>query len=142
MANDNVDVGKKRLNRKPDQGIRFAPKSLKRTQLGAAGAMSQQSCDIGNQSVPQKFVRLVGYRDPKDATGAGEKIVRIPDRIASLDEFATFLNRNVPAPRHDRYRGGRILRRSLNQLVGIDHIDQHVPLGVAPANDLHLLEEQ
>ena len=29
--------------------------------------MTQQSCDSGrgNQSSPQKFVQLVGYRDPK-----------------------------------------------------------------------------
>jgi hypothetical protein len=27
--------------------------------------MSQQRCDSGHQSAPQKFVRLVGYRNPK-----------------------------------------------------------------------------
>ena len=29
------------------------------------GAMSQQRCDSGSQSTPQKFVRLVGCHDPK-----------------------------------------------------------------------------
>jgi hypothetical protein len=46
------------------------------------------------------------------------------------------------APRHDRHGRGRVLRRPFDQLVRIDHIDEHVPLGVAAAHDLHLLEEQ
>jgi hypothetical protein len=31
----------------------------------SSGAMTQQRCDSGNVSSPQKFVQLVGYRDPK-----------------------------------------------------------------------------
>jgi hypothetical protein len=30
-----------------------------------SGAMSQQRGDSGNESAPQKFVQLVGCRDPK-----------------------------------------------------------------------------
>jgi hypothetical protein len=29
------------------------------------GAMSQQRCDSGGQSTPQKFVRLIGCSDPR-----------------------------------------------------------------------------
>src|SRR5258708_3204697 len=62
---------------------------------------------------------------------------------ALLDELATFLHRAIGCPPgHDRYRGGGILRRAVDQSVRIDHVDQHVPLGVAAADDLHLLEEQ
>jgi len=32
---------------------------------GPCGAMSQQRSDTGSQSTPQKFVRLVGCRDPR-----------------------------------------------------------------------------
>jgi hypothetical protein len=41
--------------------------SLKRNRAGKCGAMSEQSADSGrgNESVPQKLVHLVGYRDPK-----------------------------------------------------------------------------
>ena len=35
-----------------------------------------------------------------------------------------------------RHRGDAVLRRALDQLVGIDEIDQHVALGVAAAHDL------
>jgi hypothetical protein len=39
---------------------------LKREGLRKCGAMSEQSADSGrgNESVPQKLVQLVGYRDP------------------------------------------------------------------------------
>src|SRR5258708_3156052 len=64
-------------------------------------------------------------------------------RFRSLNELAAFLNRGVAgSPGHDRHRGRRILRRPVNQLVRIDHINQDVPLGVAAADDLHLLEEE
>jgi hypothetical protein len=67
MANDNIKAGKKSSARRADRPkIRVsATKPLKRAQLGVCGAMSQQSCDSGNQSAPQKFVQLVGYRDPR-----------------------------------------------------------------------------
>ena len=38
---------------------------------GHCGAMTQQCGDRGNDSTPQKFVRLVGYREPKASSGAG-----------------------------------------------------------------------
>ena len=52
MGNGNSDVGTKTATRKPKQAI--------------CGAMQQQCGDgsRGNQSAPQKFVQLVGYRDP------------------------------------------------------------------------------
>jgi hypothetical protein len=57
VGNGNIDVGNKTATRKP--GL---PKS---EQTRNCGAMTQQRCDSGNQSSPQKFVQLVGYRDPK-----------------------------------------------------------------------------
>jgi hypothetical protein len=59
MGNGNIDVGKETAIRKPGP--------LKSGQPGICGAMAQQQCDggRGNQSAPQKFVQLVGYRDPK-----------------------------------------------------------------------------
>jgi hypothetical protein len=39
--------------------------SAKKRRSEFCGAMSQQRCDSGAQSTPQKFVRLVGCRDPK-----------------------------------------------------------------------------
>src|SRR5689334_19489233 len=60
-----------------------------------------------------------------------------------LNELTAFLHRGVgDSPGHDRHRGSGIFRRALDQLVRVDHVDQHVALGVAAADDLHLLEEQ
>ncbi|THD64928.1 MAG: hypothetical protein E7813_16215 [Bradyrhizobium sp.] len=59
MGNDNIDVGKKTAT----------PKSgpAKSARPGICGAMTQQRCDSGrgDESAPQKFVQLVGHRDPK-----------------------------------------------------------------------------
>ena len=33
-------------------------------------AMSQQRTDVGNEAAPQKFIRLVGYRDSRRASSA------------------------------------------------------------------------
>jgi hypothetical protein len=59
VGNGNLDVGKKTATLKPGR-----PKSAR---TGTCGAMTQQRCDSGNgnESAPQKFVQLVGYRDPK-----------------------------------------------------------------------------
>src|SRR5262245_61525912 len=52
-----------------------------------------------------------------------------------LDEFTAFLNRGLGRPPgHDRHRGGRVFGRTFDQLVRIDHVDQHVALGIAAAN--------
>src|SRR5665213_531357 len=64
-------------------------------------------------------------------------------QFQSLNELAAFLNHAVGgAPRHDRHRGGRVLRRAVDQPIRIYHVDQHIPLGVTAAHDLHFLEEQ
>jgi hypothetical protein len=60
VGNGNIDVGKETATRKPGP--------LKSGRPGLCGAMAQQQCDSGNQSAPQKFVQLVGYRDPKGQT--------------------------------------------------------------------------
>lgn len=79
MGNGNIDVGNKSPTRKPGQPIigRLASTDgssevridksnpLKTEKPRICGAMSQQCGDSGNQSVPQKFVQLVGCRDPK-----------------------------------------------------------------------------
>lgn len=70
MGNGNIDVGKKTATRnpgQPDVNAGFSEPRINKQQGGNCGAMSQQRCDSGrgNQSAPQKFVQLVGYRDPK-----------------------------------------------------------------------------
>lgn len=41
-----------------------APNTVRIKRSANCGAMSQQGCDSGNTSTPQKFVQLVGCRDP------------------------------------------------------------------------------
>jgi hypothetical protein len=81
VGNGNIDVGKQAATRKPghpvvDQMANRDDSSERRIDNTIApkaerprncGAMSQQCGDIGrgNQSAPQKFVQLVGFRDPK-----------------------------------------------------------------------------
>jgi hypothetical protein len=81
VGNGNIDVGNKTATRKPGHPVveqmakrdgsserridkTIAPKTERPKNCGA---MSQQRGDIGrgNQSAPQKFVQLVGFRDPK-----------------------------------------------------------------------------
>lgn len=82
MGNGNVDVGRKYPTRKPGPTVdRLARSDSPEPRLDTlslpadrrnqqrpinSGAMSLQGGDggRGNQSAPQKFVRLVGYRDP------------------------------------------------------------------------------
>jgi hypothetical protein len=52
LGNGNIDVGNQSATPKPER-----PR--------ICGAMSQQCGDNGNVSAPQKFVHLVGCRDPK-----------------------------------------------------------------------------
>jgi hypothetical protein len=67
VGNGNIDVGKKTATPKPGH-----PKSAR---TGICGAMTQQRCDSGrgNESAPQKFVQLVGYRDPKSPRSAPKR---------------------------------------------------------------------
>jgi hypothetical protein len=81
VGNGNIDVGNKTATRKPGQTIveqmaqRDAASERRIDETIASkterpricGAMSQQGGDSGrgNQSAPQKFVQLVGFRDPK-----------------------------------------------------------------------------
>ena len=74
MGNGDFDVGNKNPTRKPDRPVeRISASDLridrsnpaKRERPKVCGSMVQQSCDSGNQSAPQKFVQLVGCRDPK-----------------------------------------------------------------------------
>ena len=78
MGSGNIDVGSKTresgrptLERMASNGgfpeLRIDHEStLKREGTRKCGAMSEQSADSGrgNESVPQKLVHLVGYRDP------------------------------------------------------------------------------
>jgi hypothetical protein len=59
VGNGNIEVGKKTATSRSGQSKSARP--------GICGAMTQQRCDSGrgNESAPQKFVQLVGYRDPK-----------------------------------------------------------------------------
>ena len=80
MGNGNTGVGSKTSTRETGQPtverlassggfpeLRIDHQSpLKREGARKCGAMSEQSADSGrgNESVPQKLVHLVGYRDP------------------------------------------------------------------------------
>jgi len=61
MDRDNIVVGSKPSPLKP---ATTAPEQPSRAPA-ICGAMSQQRGDLSNQSTPQKFVRLVGCRDPR-----------------------------------------------------------------------------
>ena len=75
----NIDVGNKTAARNPGQPMLErlartdgaaerrieAPNTLRMKRSVNSRAMSQQCGDSGNYSTPQKFVRLVGCRDPK-----------------------------------------------------------------------------
>jgi hypothetical protein len=68
LGSGNTDVGNQGQIRKPGQPISSelrieAPNTARRPAI--SGAMSQQCGDSGNFSTPQKFVQLVGCRDPK-----------------------------------------------------------------------------
>jgi hypothetical protein len=80
VGNGNIDVGNKTPTRKPSQPTVESPvvtdgspkprvnqPNPPKKPEGICGAMSQQHGDRGrgNESAPQKFVQLVGYRDPK-----------------------------------------------------------------------------
>jgi len=78
VGNGNIDVGNKSPTRKPGEPITGrlsgsdgasepAIDSLAAQRPRICGAMSQQRGDSGrsNDSAPQKFVQLVGCRDPK-----------------------------------------------------------------------------
>jgi hypothetical protein len=84
VGNGNIDVGNKTPTRKPGQPrverlarsdgsseLRIESNSLKKERPRISGAMSQQRSDSGrgNESAPQKFVQLVGCRDPKARRG-------------------------------------------------------------------------
>lgn len=45
-------------------------------------------------------------------------------------------------PRHDRHGADRILRRSVNDLIGIAHVDQGVALAIVKTDDLQLFKHQ
>jgi hypothetical protein len=74
-----IDVGDKSAARPPGRAILErlartgdtleprieAPNTVRTRRPGNCGAMSQQCGDGGNTSTPQKFVQLVGCRDPK-----------------------------------------------------------------------------
>jgi hypothetical protein len=79
VGNDNIDVGNN-PTRKPGRPIversaasigstdvRIDRQNPQKTERPICGAMSQQYGDShrGNESAPQKFVQLVGCRDPK-----------------------------------------------------------------------------
>jgi hypothetical protein len=74
VGNGNIDGGKKSPIRKPGQPMAGTSGGSFAAQLDAqkierprvCGAMTQQCGDSGrgNDYAPQKFVRLVGYRDP------------------------------------------------------------------------------
>jgi hypothetical protein len=79
----NIDVGDKTSSPQPSRPIAErlsssddtlhrrieASNTLRIKRSGNSAAMSQQCGDSGNYSTPQKFVQLVGCRDPKASSG-------------------------------------------------------------------------
>jgi hypothetical protein len=83
VGNGSIDVGNESPTRKPGQPAvealadgssrriekqnLLSQNPLRTERPRISGAMAQQCGDVGrgNQSAPQKFVRLVGCRDPK-----------------------------------------------------------------------------
>jgi hypothetical protein len=72
MRGDNIIVGSKRTTSKSNETTvddlaerTGSPRAVRKRSPDVCGAMSQQRCDSGSQSTPQKFVRLVGCHDPK-----------------------------------------------------------------------------
>lgn len=79
MRGDNIIVGSKRTTSKSNPATvddlaertglsrpaSDTPRPMRKRSPDVCGAMSQQRCDSGSQSTPQKFVRLVGCHDPK-----------------------------------------------------------------------------
>jgi hypothetical protein len=67
VGSDSIDAGN-RSAAHPAGAVTSRPRSEKSPTkvLGRiCGAMSQQRGDSGHESVPQKLLQLVGYRDPK-----------------------------------------------------------------------------
>ena len=76
MGSDNIDVGHQTAPRQPGEPAErsvagdavsgpHGEKSPRKSPDRICGAMSQQRGDSGHESAPQKFVQLVGCRDPK-----------------------------------------------------------------------------
>lgn len=65
MGGDNIIVGDESATRKPAQTTERISASGHDKQTEICGAMAQQRGDSGGWSTPQKFVQLVGCRDPK-----------------------------------------------------------------------------
>ena len=77
MGNNDVDTkiaarnsGRSMIERlaRTDSALRLrieAPNTVRMKRSANCGAMSQQCGDSGNYSTPQKFVQLVGCREPK-----------------------------------------------------------------------------
>jgi hypothetical protein len=84
VGSGNIDVGNKTPTRKSDRpnaerptgtdgpsAPRIeAPNTARMKRPGLSGAMSQQCGDSGTHSTPQKFVQLVGCREPNLRTKA------------------------------------------------------------------------
>jgi len=92
VGSGNIDVGNKTPTRLTGQPLveglassgfpelRIDNRDPLRKETRKCGAMSEQSADSGrgNEQVPQKLVRLVGYRDPRALTEAWVRPRPIP----------------------------------------------------------------
>jgi hypothetical protein len=69
VGSGNIDVGSATPTRKPGQPAERQGETSEHP-VSLCGAMSQQGSEFrGNLSAPQKFVRLVGCREPKVGSG-------------------------------------------------------------------------
>src|SRR6202012_4098609 len=107
-----------------------------------AGRQRQSICPTGIASsggLPRE-----GPATSAERSGQAPRLgdVVFPTRKSRLlNEVAALFDRGTGAPRHERHRARRVLRRAVDELVGINHVNQYVPLGVTATHDLHLLEE-
>ena len=78
MGSGNIDVGSATPTRKPGQPVEREGKTSEHP-VSPCGAMSQQGSEFrGNVSAPQKFVHLVGCREPKAGSGQESRRYSFP----------------------------------------------------------------
>ena len=81
---------------------------------------------------------------PGDDRRGDAGVRRLSRRLAHAPSLHIFraTRRSVGAPGADRDRRRRILRTAFDDLIGIDHVDEHVAPGVAASDDMHAFEEE
>jgi hypothetical protein len=107
--------------------------------LAAFGRTNYDWLSIGNRQL-ESSDKLEG---PMSRIASGMVTDQPPaSRRLAADEVGAFDYLGRATPWLDWNRRGRILRRSLDQFVRVNHIDEHVALDIAAPHNLHFLENQ